>query len=108
MKKTSLNLRKAAVAVLAPATLSVAGCVTASSTTAMLAQQTAQNRGLLALEQANTRQLTSQRSSLQAQLAALTKRENQIVSQGDSGDPSELRKIREEIAKLRRAINAQD
>lgn len=104
MKKTSFNLRTAAVAILAPATFSVAGCVTASSTTAMLAQQTAQNRGLLALEQANTRQLTSQRASLQAQLAALTKRENQIVSQGDSGDQSELRKIRLEIAKLKTVI----
>ncbi len=90
--------------VLAPAALSVAGCVTASSTTAMLAQQTQQNRGLLALEQANTRALTSQKASLQSQLAALTRRETQIVSQGDSGDQSELRKIRAEIAKLKQMI----
>jgi hypothetical protein len=98
------KLTQITAVVLAPAALSVAGCVTASSTTAMLAQQTQQNRGLLALEQANTRALTSQKASLQSQLAALTRRETQIVSQGDSADPGELRKVRAEIAKLKQMI----
>jgi len=106
MEKKSRKIKTAAV-ILAPAALCVAGCVSASSTTALLAQQTQQNRGLLALEQANTRALTSQKASLQQQLNALTKRENQLVSQGDSADQGELRKIREEIAKLRRAVAAQ-
>jgi hypothetical protein len=102
------KLTQITAVVLAPAALSVAGCVTASSTTAMLAQQTQQNRGLLALEQANTRALTSQKASLQSQLAALTRRETQIVSQGDSADPGELRKVRAEIAKLKQMIANQD
>jgi hypothetical protein len=106
MENKTHDLKRAALVILAPATLSVAGCVTASSTTALLAQQTQQNRGLLALEQANTRALTSQKASLQNQLAALTKRENQIVAQGDSGDQSELREIRKEIARLRKSVNS--
>jgi hypothetical protein len=104
MEKPTRALRTATIAILAPATLSVAGCVTASSTTALIAQQTQQNRGLLALEQANTRALTSQKASLQKQLAALTQRESQLQSQGDSADQGELRKIRAEIAKLRQMI----
>lgn len=106
--KSSNSLRKSVIAILAPATLSVAGCVSASSTTALLAQQTQQNRGLLALEQANTRSLTYQRASLQKQLASLTRREQQIKSQGDSADPGELRKIQAEIAKLKQMIANQD
>jgi hypothetical protein len=108
MENQTRKIRSLAIAILAPVTLSVTGCVTASSTTALLAQQTQQNRGLLALEQANTRSLTSQRASLQKQLASLTRREQQIKSQGDSADPGELRKIRAEIAKLKQMINAQD
>ena len=106
--KSKNPLRTATIAILAPATLSVAGCVTASSTTALIAQQTQQNRGLLALEQANTRALTSQKASLQKQLAALTQRESQLQSQGDSADQGELRKIRAEIAKLKQMIANQD
>ncbi|MCX6960997.1 MAG: hypothetical protein NTZ08_00865 [Verrucomicrobia bacterium] len=108
MENKARKIRSATIAILAPATLSVAGCVTASSTTSLLAQQTQQNRGLLALEQANTRSLTSQRASLQKQLAALTQREQQIKTQGDSGDPDELRKIQAEIAKLKQMIANQD
>jgi hypothetical protein len=104
MENKTRALKSAAIVILAPAALSAAGCVTASSTTALLAQQTQQNRNLLALEQANTRALTSEKASLQQQLNALTRRESQIVAQGDSGDQGELRKIREEIAKLRRAV----
>lgn len=105
---TRRTVRSAAIAVLAPATLTVAGCVTASSTTALIAQQTQQNRGLLALEQANTRSLLTQKASLQKQLAALTQRESQLKSQGDSADQGELRKIRAEIAKLKQMIANQD
>ena len=105
---TKRTVRSAAIAVLAPATLTVAGCVTASSTTALIAQQTQQNRGLLALEQANTRSLLTQKASLQRQLAALTQRESQLKSQGDSADQGELRKIRAEIAKLKQMIANQD
>jgi len=108
MKNKARKIRSAAIAILAPATLSVAGCVTASSTTSLLAQQTQQNRGLLALEQANTRSLTSQRASLQKQLAALTQREQQIKTQSASADPGELRKIQAEIAKLKQMIANQD
>jgi hypothetical protein len=104
MHKKTRKFSSATIAILAPATLTVAGCVSASSTTALIAQQTQQNRGLLALEQANTRALTSQKASLQQQLAALTRRESQIKSQGDSGDQSELRKIRAEISKLKQMI----
>lgn len=105
---TKRTVRSAAIAVLAPATLTVAGCVTASSTTALIAQQTQQNRGLLALEQANTRSLLTQKASLQKQLVALTQRESQLKSQGDSADQGELRKIRAEIAKLKQMIANQD
>jgi parvulin-like peptidyl-prolyl isomerase len=108
MENQTRKIRSVAIAILAPVTLSVTGCVTASSTTALLAQQTQQNRGLLALEQANTRSLTSQRASLQKQLASLTRREQQIKSQGDSADPGELRTIRAEIAKLKQMIANQD
>lgn len=108
MENKARKIRSAAIAILAPVTLSVTGCVTASSTTSLLAQQTQQNRGLLALEQANTRSLTSQRASLQKQLAALTQREQQIKTQGDSADPGELRKIQAEIAKLKQMIANQD
>jgi hypothetical protein len=108
MENKARKIRSAAIAILAPATLSVAGCVTASSTTSLLAQQTQQNRGLLALEQANTRSLTSPRASLQKQLAALTQREQQIKTQGASADPGELRKIQAEIAKLKQMIANQD
>jgi len=104
---TKRTVRSAAIAVIAPATLSVAGCVTASSTTALIAQQTQQNRGLLALEQANTRSLLSQKASLQKQLAALTRRESQLQSQGDAADPAELSKVRADIANLRKKIKAQ-
>jgi hypothetical protein len=104
MDKKSNPLRSTAIAILAPAALSVAGCVTASSTTALIAQQTEQNRGLLALEQANTRALTSEKASLQKQLASLTQRESQLESQGDSADPGELQKVRAEIAKLKQMI----
>jgi uncharacterized protein YlxW (UPF0749 family) len=107
MEKPTRALRTATIAILAPATLVVAGCVTASSTTALIAQQTQQNRGLLALEQANTRALTSQKASLQKQLAALTQREKQLESQGDAADPGELQKVRAEIAKMRRMIASQ-
>ena len=108
MENKARKIRSAAIAILAPVTLSVTGCVTASSTTSLLAQQTQQNRGLLALEQANTRSLTSQRASLQKQLAALTQREQQITTQGASADPGELRKIQAEIAKLKQMIANQD
>jgi|LauGreSuBDMM15SN_2_FD.fasta_scaffold783922_2 hypothetical protein len=108
MENKTRALKTVAIVVSVPAMLSMAGCVTASSTTALLSQQTQQNRGLLALEQANTRALTSQKASLQSQLASLTRRETQIVAQGDSGDQSELRKVREEIAMLRKSVNALD
>ena len=104
MDKKTRKIGSTAVAILAPAALGLSGCVTASSTTAMLAQQTQQNRNLLALEQANTRSLTSQKASLQKQLAALTQRESQLKSQGDAADPGELGKIRAEIAKLKQLI----
>jgi hypothetical protein len=56
------------------------------------------------LEQANTRALTSEKASLQKQLASLTQRESQLESQGDSADPGELQKVRAEIAKLKQMI----
>ena len=105
----SKKIRSSLFVAIAPAVLTAAGCATASSTTAMVSAQVQQNRGLLALEQANTRQLTSQKASLQKQLSALTQRRDQIQArsqgQGDSsGSGDELRQINAEIGKLNKMI----
>jgi hypothetical protein len=84
------------------ATISLVGCATASSTTRMLAVQTQESRGMLSLEQANTRQLTGQRAALQNKLAALTQRKSQLSSVG--GSSAELQQINSEIAQLKRMI----
>ena len=103
------KIRTTSLIAIAPAVLTAAGCATASSTTAMVSAQVQQNRVLLALEQANTRQLTSQKASLQKQISALTQRRDQIQArsqaQGDSsGSGDELRQINAEIAKLNKMI----
>jgi peptidoglycan hydrolase CwlO-like protein len=85
--------------------LFVAGCATASSTTRMLATQTQESRGMLSLEQANTRQLTSQRASLQGRLNDLNRRKGQLSSGGaSSSNSAELQKINAEIAQLKQMI----
>ena len=103
------KIRTTSLIAIAPAVLTAAGCATASSTTAMVSAQVQQNRGLLALEQANTRQLTSQKASLQKQLSALTQRRDQIQArsqgQGDSsGSRDELKQINQQIAALKAQI----
>lgn len=99
------KIRTTSLIAIAPAVLTAAGCATASSTTAMVSAQVQQNRGLLALEQANTRQLTSQKASLQKQLTALTQRRDKIQGQGDSsGSRDELKQINQQIAALKAQI----
>ena len=107
----SKKIRSYVFVAIAPAVLTAAGCATASSTTAMVSAQVQQNRGLLALEQANTRQLTSQKASLQKQLSALTQRRDQIQArsqgQGDSsGSGDELRQINQQIAALKAQLTS--
>ncbi len=86
--------------------LGITGCATASSTTRMLAAQTQESRAMLSLEQANTRQLTAQRASLQSRLAGLNRRKSELTSGGSSSssNAAELQKINSEIAQLKRMI----
>ncbi|MEY3480298.1 MAG: hypothetical protein RIQ71_1073 [Verrucomicrobiota bacterium] len=86
--------------------LGITGCATASSTTRMLAAQTQESRAMLSLEQANTRQLTAQRASLQSRLASLNRRRGELTAGGSSSASSsaELSKINSEIAQLKRMI----
>jgi len=104
MKPTELN--KPCCVGLALAALSVTGCATASSTTRMLAAQTQESRAMLSLEQANTRQLTSQRASLQNRLAGLNRKKSQLTSGGGStsSNSAELQRVNSEIAQLKRML----
>jgi septal ring factor EnvC (AmiA/AmiB activator) len=86
--------------------IAASGCATASSTTGMLAQQTEQNRALLRLEQDNTRQLVSQRASLQSRLASLSRRRDALTSSA-SPDTGELQRVNAEIAQLKKLIAEQ-
>lgn len=104
MKSTELN--KPCCLGLALAALSVAGCATASSTTRMLAAQTQESRAMLSLEQANTRQLTSQRAALQSRLAGLNRKKSQLTAGGSSSssNAAELQRVNAEIAQLKRML----
>jgi hypothetical protein len=60
---------------------------------------------MLSLEQANTRQLTSQRASLQSRLAGLNQRRSQLTSGGSSSSNSaELQRVNSEISQLKRML----
>ena len=60
---------------------------------------------MLSLEQANTRQLTSQRASLQSRLAGLNQRRSQLASGGSSSSNSaELQRVNSEISQLKRML----
>ncbi len=86
--------------------IAASGCATASSTTGMLAQQTEQNRALLRLEQDNTRQLVSQRASLQSRLSALNRRRDALTASA-TPDTGELQRVNAEIAQLKKLIAEQ-
>ena len=61
---------------------------------------------MLSLEQANTRQLTSQRAALQNRLAGLNRKKSQLTSGAgsSSSNSAELQKVNSEIAQLKRML----